>query len=284
MATYAIGDVHGCTESLHALLAELPLRPDEDRLWMAGDLVNRGPDSLGALRWARRMEARMGRRFVAVLGNHDVHLLARAAGVAAARRGDTLDAVLAAPDRDELVAWLRERPLLHREGDRLLVHGGLLPGWSPELAETLARDTEAVLRSSDGDRLLEDYTGRSGRFDDECMTSDPLGRAACALPVFTLLRTLRADGRPRCGFAGAPDEAPDGDRPWFEVWRDSQRPGPRPLIVFGHWATLGLHRSPGLVGLDTGCVWGGRLTAVRIDDGETFEIEALDRRAVRQAT
>lgn len=291
MATYAIGDVHGCHGSLCALLERLPLDPGRDRLWLVGDLVNRGPDNLGVLRWARETEAAMGERFAVVLGNHDVHLLARAAGVAAPRERDTLDDVLEAADpreREELVAWLRHRPLLHRErplgagrGDLLLVHGGLLPGWSPETAEELARDTEEVLRGPDGDRLLADYAERNGRFDHECRIGDALGRASCGLAVFTLLRTIRNDGIPRCGYSGPPEEAPAGDRAWFEAWRDERPEDARPTFVFGHWASLGLHLDlergferggPGLFGLDSGCVWGDRLTAARLDDGEIWQV------------
>lgn len=287
-ATYAIGDVHGCSESLHALLERLPLDPGRDRLWLVGDLVNRGPDNLGVLRWARETEARMGERFAAVLGNHDVHLLARAAGVAEARGKDTLDDVLEADERerDELVAWLRARPLVHREDERLLVHGGLLPGWSPEVAEELARDTETVLRGPDGDRLLADYAERNGRFDHECRIGDRLGRASCGLAVFTLVRTIRGDGQPRCGYSGRPEDAPAGDRAWFEVWRQGQ-PEDRPTVVFGHWASLGLyvHRGagePGLFGLDTGCVWGDRLTAVRVEDGELWQVETREPEEARR--
>src|ERR1700720_536378 len=148
MATYAIGDVHGCFVTLRALLARCGFSPRQDRLWMVGDLVNRGPRSLEVLRWA----AAMGDRLVVVLGNHDLYLLARAAGLAKRKRRDTLDAVLEAADGDELVSWLRARPLLHREGDRVLVHAGLFPQWSAEAAERLARETEEGLRGRHGDR------------------------------------------------------------------------------------------------------------------------------------
>jgi bis(5'-nucleosyl)-tetraphosphatase (symmetrical) len=150
MATYAIGDVHGCYETLRALLVRSGFSPGRDRLWMVGDLVNRGPRSLEVLRWA----ADMGDRLVVVLGNHDLYLLARGAGVAERKRRDTLDVVLAAADGPELLAWLRRRPLLHREGDRVLVHAGLFPEWSAERAEQLARETEERLRGGSGGRLL----------------------------------------------------------------------------------------------------------------------------------
>jgi len=273
MATYVIGDVHGCSETLEELLARIPFRAGEDRLWLVGDLVNRGPDSLGVLRWARAAAAEMVERFVAVLGNHEVHLLARAAGVAEPRPQDTLDELLAAPDREALVAWVRGLPLLHRDGDTLLVHGGLLPSWTPDQAEALAREVEALLRSADGDRLLACYAARDGRFDDHCRGGDPAARAGCALAVLTLLRVVRPDGRPRCDFTGRPEEAPPGDLPWFAV------PGRRSegaRVVFGHWATLGLHVEPPVHGVDSGCVWGGALTALRLDDGALFQAPRRD--------
>lgn len=274
MATYAIGDVHGCGETLRALLDEIPFRPDRDRLWLAGDLVNRGPDSLGVLRWARDASERMGDRFAAVLGNHEVHLLARAAGVAGPRHRDTLAEVLEAPDADGLVAWVRSLPLLHREGDTLLFHAGLLPAWTADQAEGLARATEAALRSPEGDELLAGYTARNGSFDDFCQRSEPGSRAGCALAVLTLLRVVRPDGTPRCGFTGRPEEAPRGDRPWFEAPERRSRDA---RTVFGHWATLGLHVAPRVHALDSGCVWGGSLSAVRLEDGALFQVPCRDR-------
>lgn len=261
MATYAIGDVHGCSRTLDALLAELPLDFARDRLWLVGDLVNRGPDSLGVLRWARETAERMGERFVAVLGNHDLHLLARAAGVARPKRRDTLEELLAAPDRDELVAWLRERPLLHRDGETFLVHAGLLPEWSVEDAEALAREAEATLQGLEACRLLAAYAASRGRADR-------------TLAVLTLLRAVDGEGRPCFDFTGPPEEAPAGLVPWFDA------PGRRSAeaqAVFGHWAALGLRRASGVCALDSGCVWGGTLSAVRLDDGELWQVENRER-------
>jgi bis(5'-nucleosyl)-tetraphosphatase (symmetrical) len=241
MATYAIGDVQGCAATLERLLARCGFSPARDRLWLVGDLVNRGPGSLAVLRRVRDL----GERAVAVLGNHDLHLLARAAGVAAARPGDTLDEVLGAPDRDELLAWLRARPLLHREGSWVLVHAGLLPAWTVDEAAAAARAAEALLR---GPRAA-DVLARVKRHP--------------ALLALTRLRTCTADGTPSLSFKDHPRDAPPGFQPWFEV------PGRRSesaTIVFGHWAALGLHIAPGLYGLDTGCCWGHHLTALRLDD------------------
>ncbi|HLX11074.1 MAG TPA: symmetrical bis(5'-nucleosyl)-tetraphosphatase [Thermoanaerobaculia bacterium] len=262
MATYAIGDVHGCWETLHGLLQRLALAPRRDRLWLVGDLVNRGPRSLEVLRWA----AGMGDGLVAVLGNHDLHLLARAAGLAERRRRDTLEAVLAAPDREPLLAWLRNRPLLHREGSRVLVHAGLFPAWTVETAERLAREAEERLRGKSGARLLRSAVAkRSDRWREDL---DAGGRAGAALAGMTRLRALTASGRMCEEFSGPPAELPPGCLPWFEV------PGRRSAgaqVICGHWAALGLRLGPGIAALDTGCVWGRSLTALRLDDGAVFE-------------
>ncbi len=267
MATYAIGDIHGCFATLQALLARLGFAAGSDRLWLVGDLVNRGPRSLDVLRWA----AGMGDSLVAVLGNHDLHLLARAAGVAERKRRDTLDEVLAAPDCAELLAWLRRRPLLHRDGDTVLVHAGLFPRWSVEQAERLARATEVRLRAPAGDRLLRLATARraerwSGRLTGRA-------RARVTLAGMTSLRALDAAGAMCEDWSGPPADLPPGCVPWFAA------PGRRSAaeqIVFGHWAALGLHLAPGLAALDTGCVWGKCLTALRLDDGRVFQEPARD--------
>jgi bis(5'-nucleosyl)-tetraphosphatase (symmetrical) len=274
MATYAIGDVHGCAETLRALLAELPIDLRRDRIWLAGDLVNRGPGSLGVLRWARETADRMGERFVAVLGNHDVHLLARSAGVAEARQSDTLEELLDAPDGEELVAWIRGRPLLHREGGTLLVHGGLLPAWSVEEAEARAREAEAALRGPAGCELLAGYAVRGRACREERSEGEAPGRAERALAAFTLVRAVDRRGQPCFELTGPPNQAPPGLVPWFEA------PGRRSagaLAVFGHWAALGLHIASGVRALDSGCVWGGSLTALRLEDGRVWQVGCRDR-------
>lgn len=278
MATYAIGDVHGCSRTLRALLAELPLDLGRDRLWLVGDLVNRGPDSLGVLRWARETAERMGERFVAVLGNHDLHLLALAAGVARPRSRDTLDELLEAPDREELLAWLRERPLLHRQDEAFLVHAGLLPEWSVEEAEVFAREAEATLRGTEGCALLAHYAAGCGRGRPEGAEArgpepEPLERAGRTLAVLTLLRTVDRCGGPCFELTGPPEDAPPGFLPWFEA--PDRRSAGSPA-VFGHWAALGLRRAPGITALDSGCVWGGSLSAVRLDDGRAWQASRQD--------
>ncbi|RMG18275.1 MAG: symmetrical bis(5'-nucleosyl)-tetraphosphatase [Planctomycetota bacterium] len=259
MATWAIGDVQGCYRTLLRLVERIGFDPARDRLWLVGDLVNRGPASLEVLRWARGL----GSALVAVLGNHDLHLLAVDAGVRSARRKDTLDAVLAASDRADLLEWLRARPFVHREGKHLLVHAGLLPAWSCAEALRLADEASAWLRGADGRGFLERlFAPLPARWDPGLPREERLCFAANAL---TTIRAVTADGlEPDREFKAPPSELPPDRLPWFA---HPARRCTELTIVFGHWAALGLHRSPGLLGLDTGCVWGGTLTACCLEDG-----------------
>ncbi len=268
MATYAIGDIHGCYATLQRLLKRLRHDPRRDRLWLVGDLVNRGPRSLAVLRWASALDPV---RAVAVLGNHDLHLLARAQGLAAPRRRDTLDDVLAARDRDDLLAWLGARPLLHREDGWAMVHAGLLPEWTLGRAAELAAEVEAELRGAGARRLLSTLRAEPpGRFRE---TLSPAARRRLALAGLTRLRTVDRRGRMATDWSGAPAAAPAGHLPWFAAPGRRSR---RAQIVFGHWAALGLHLADGVAGLDTGCVWGNSLTALRLDDGRVFAEPAAE--------
>jgi bis(5'-nucleosyl)-tetraphosphatase (symmetrical) len=268
MATYAIGDVHGCFDTLTRLLSRIGYSPRQDRLWLVGDLVNRGPRSLAVLRWA----AALGDdRLVAVLGNHDLHLLARAAGLAKERRRDTLEAVLGARDRDDLLAWLRARPLLHHEGEHVLVHAGLLPDWTVEDAASLAQELEEELQGEKGDRLLgslrEDLPGPWQ------VALSGTARRRLALAAFTRLRTL-TPGKGMCSdFSGPPHLAPPGCVAWFDVPGRKSR---GTTLLFGHWAALGLLQQDGVIALDTGCVWGRTLSAIRLEDGKLFRVPAAE--------
>ncbi|MXX76202.1 MAG: symmetrical bis(5'-nucleosyl)-tetraphosphatase [Holophagales bacterium] len=254
MATWAIGDVHGCFRTLEALLDRMEFDVRRDRLWMVGDLVNRGPRSLQTLRWARALEAEMGERFRVVLGNHDLHLIARHLGVAGERPRDTLTEVLEATDAPELIDWLRRRPFVHFERiagrDHVLAHAGLQPGWSPE---------DALEASGQLSRLL---TGQHARLLLRREGDPKHGRNRAALAAFTRSRMLDSESRPH-DWSGPPEEAPSGLKPWFRV---SPRSCPERTIVCGHWAALGLHLEDDLIALDSGCVWGGRLTGVRLED------------------
>jgi bis(5'-nucleosyl)-tetraphosphatase (symmetrical) len=253
VAIWAIGDVQGCADELERLLDRIRFDPAADQVWFVGDLVNRGPRSLEVL---RRIKA-LGDAARTVLGNHDLHLLSAAYGLVPLKPGDTLDEVLAAPDRDELLDWLVQRPLLHRDGDRLLVHAGLLPQWTVTVAETRARAAEAWLQGPRRTELLAIHKRK------EPLTDEALREAGATVAALTRLRGCTAQGEAISSFSGAPDKAPRGCLPWFAV------PGRRNrdvTVVFGHWAALGLLIQPGLVAVDTGCVWGRELTAVRLDD------------------
>nr|XP_061797953.1 bis(5'-nucleosyl)-tetraphosphatase, symmetrical-like [Nerophis lumbriciformis] len=269
MATYVIGDVHGCFDALARLLDQIALDYDHDDLWLTGDLVNRGPKSLRVLRWARATHQRMGDRFVAVLGNHDLHLLACARGLAKQRAKDTLERVLKAKDRDQLLSWLTSRPLLHRQQKTLLVHAGLLPEWKPKQAEQLARAIEQRLRGDQADPLLSFHPSNpSAELDSE---TEPL---RAALAVMTRLRTLDPQGQPN-SYSGPPATAPKGHTPWFEI---AGRGSLKAEVICGHWAALGVHLAPGISALDSGAAWGGRLTALRLEDRRLFQVEALETR------
>jgi bis(5'-nucleosyl)-tetraphosphatase (symmetrical) len=267
MATYAIGDIQGCYATLRALLRECGFDAARDRLLLVGDLVNRGPASADVLRFAMGL----GDRVVAVLGNHELHLLGRALGVAAPKRRDTLDDVLDAPERDEMLRWVRSLPLAHREGDLLLVHAGLLPPWSAEQAITLAAQAARVLADEDGAELLRTMSAGAPRCFDDGLAG--LERHRVVVQGLTRVRTCLLDGTPDFDFNQAPAEAPPGRIPWFDhptrVERDA-------TVVFGHWASLGLHLAPHALGLDTGAVWGHALTALRLEDRALFQQPTID--------
>jgi bis(5'-nucleosyl)-tetraphosphatase (symmetrical) len=269
LSTYAIGDIHGCIVTLERLLARLAYRPGVDRLWLVGDLVNRGPDSLAVLRWAREQ----GDGLVTVLGNHDLHLLACAAGVRARRPRDTFDDVLVAPDRDELLDWLRGRPLAHREGRFLLVHAGVPPGW--RFADVMERgaELERLLRRKRWSRTLKAIYDRAApRVWRETFSRSDRARAISG--GLTRLRMCDRQGRPVWSYSGPPEEAPPETRPWY-FWRAADG-GPDETVLFGHWAALGRRLLPGAWGLDSACSWGATLTAVRLEDGEVFEEPCAD--------
>lgn len=251
----AVGDLQGCACAFDRLAAAVAAKADT-QWWFCGDLVNRGPDSLGAL---RRLRA-LGDRAVTVLGNHDLHLLAVACGARARGASDTLDAILAAPDRDELLDWLRQRPLAHFAHGHLLVHAGVLPGWTVEGTLALAGEIETSLRGPGWrEFLVRLFEGRSPRRWDDGLAGPERWRVITN--ALTRLRFCSAEGVMELKSTAGPDQGPSGYLPWFEA------PGRRSAgtpIVFGHWAALGLKQAPDLIGLDTGCVWGGRLTAVSL--------------------
>ncbi len=269
MPTYAIGDVQGCYGAFLQLLEEIGYDRRRDRLWFTGDLVNRGEDSLAMLRWCMAHAASI----VAILGNHDLHLLAVAEGFVPPHKKDTLTDILAAPDRAAVLDWLRRRPMLHREGDWLMVHAGLLPEWSAKQAEALAQELEDTLRS-DGYRafLRAMYGNEPRRWSEDLRGQERLRLIANAM---TRMRFLHADGSLEFLHKCAPHEAPAGLIPWYDMPARRNRDV---RILFGHWSTLGLFRRDDVVGLDTGCLWGGWLTALRLEDGKLFQVRCQARR------
>jgi bis(5'-nucleosyl)-tetraphosphatase (symmetrical) len=263
MSHYVIGDIQGCYSEFRQLLDTVDFDPSHDRLWLVGDLVNRGPDSLAVLRTVKAL----GAAATTVLGNHDLHLLTVAAGHRRPHRRDTLDEVLAAPDRDELLEWLRGLPLVVREGRRTMVHAGLLPAWSVENALALSREVEAALRSPDHGEFLERlYGDEPARWDDSL---DGIDRLRAVVNVCTRLRFCTADGTMEFSEKRGADHAPPGFAPWFA---HPSRGSAEAVIYCGHWSTLELTLAPNVVMLDAGCVWGGTLTAIRLDDGRLFQV------------
>lgn len=267
MAVYAIGDVQGCYDELMALLELIRFDPAKDQLWFTGDLVNRGPASLQTLRAVREL----GDRAVTVLGNHDLHLLAVAQGSAPFHKSDTLGEVLTAPDRDELLAWLRQQPLLHHDAalNCTMVHAGLPPQWDLTEAQACAREVESVLR---GDNYADFFQHMYGNTPD-VWRDDLTGwdRLRFITNSFTRLRYCDAQGRFDFKGKGEPGTQAEGYLPWFEV------PGRRNedlRVVFGHWSTLGLRREHNIMCLDTGCLWGQQLSAIKLDgDQRVFCVE-----------
>lgn len=267
MATYAIGDVQGCADSLTALVRRLPFRPKRDRLWFVGDLVNRGPKSADVLRMIRAA----GPSAQVVLGNHDFHLLAMASGARPVQSSDTVSALLKEPDAETLIDWLRQQPLCVADGPTLMVHAGLLPEWSRRKALELSEEISKRLRSSQWKTFMHAIYGNSeGRWRE---TLRGAARHKMIVNVMTRMRYLQADGQLEFKCKLAPSLAPKELSPWFE--RRARR-GPAERIVFGHWSTLGLMRRPGLIATDTGCGWGGYLSAVRLEDEAIFQQPAID--------
>lgn len=262
---YLIGDLQGCCDAFDRLLAEIGFSPSRDRLVVLGDLVNRGPASLATLKRLRGL----GDAATCLLGNHDLHLLAVACGGRHAHRSDTLAEVLASPEREAWLDWLRSRRMAVVEGGWLCVHAGVVPQWDP--AETLARaaEVEAMLASDALDDFLHVmYADEPVRWSARLEGNE---RLRFIINVLTRIRFVDAQGRLDLKTKEGAGGAPDGFYPWFDA------PGRRTAgvpMAFGHWSTLGLVNRPDLLGLDTGCVWGGSLTAVRVDGGrrEVFQV------------
>ena len=258
MATYAIGDVQGCFDELQRLLAEMRFERKADRLWFVGDLVNRGPKSLQVLRFVREL----GERAITVLGNHDLHLVTQFEGFERSRKDDTFRDVLAAPDARELVDWLRQRPMMHVEGRYAMVHAGLLPQWTIEKALSLGREVERALAAPDyRDFLANMYGAKPDHWSDQLAGWD---RLRAIVNAMTRMRFCTAEGRMDLHATGR--RPPAGFRAWYELRRDEE------TLVCGHWSALGLKLTEHVAALDSGCVWGGKLSALRLEDRALFQV------------
>lgn len=275
MAVYAIGDVQGCYQALQTLLTQIRFDPARDRLWFTGDLVNRGPQSLEVLRFVIALEDRA----VCVLGNHDLHLLAVAAGTAKPKKRDTLDDILCAPDKDELLQWLRSRPLLHHDHrfGYTLIHAGLPPSWDLADAQRLAHEAEIKLQSNEADDFFHHMYGDLPDHWNENLRG--IDRLRIIVNAFTRLRYCDLEGNMDLRPKGPPGSQPPELLPWFQVpgrrSRDQQ-------IVFGHWSALGLWHDDGVIGLDSGCLWGRSLSAVRLDSNPVvfFSVPCKSQQAI----
>ncbi len=271
MATYAVGDIQGCFASLQALLEKCSFSPEFDRLWLVGDLVNRGPRSLETLRFVKGL----GDRAVTVLGNHDLSLLMAAEGFGKRHRSDTIDDILAAPDRDELLHWLRHQRLMHVQGDYAMVHAGLLPAWSAAEARALAGEVEQALQAENYREFLANMWGSEPGSWDSSLTGWP--RLRVIVNAMTRMRFCSPAGEMDFKAKGELSQAPAGYLPWFEV------PGRRSaatVLVTGHWSALGLRLEPNLLALDSGCLWGGKLSALRLEDRALFQVDCAADEAV----
>ena len=255
---YLIGDLQGCCDAFDRLLERIDFSPSRDRLYVLGDLVNRGPHSLDTLKRLRGF----GDSAVCLLGNHDLHLLAVAYGVRKTHRSDTLDAILDAPDRSDWIAWLRQRRLAISAHGWLMVHAGVVPQWSTAQALDLAGEVEARLRRGDMRSFLQAMFGNEpDRWDERLEGSE---RLRFTINTLTRIRYVTRDGRLALQTKDAASAAKAGLVPWFDAPERSTAGQP---IAFGHWSALGFHERSDLLATDTGCVWGGQLTGVRIDGG-----------------
>ncbi|QKE65587.1 symmetrical bis(5'-nucleosyl)-tetraphosphatase [Aquipseudomonas campi] len=268
MATYAVGDLQGCLQPLKCLLERVAFDPAKDRLWLVGDLVNRGPQSLETLRFLYTMRDAL----VCVLGNHDLHLLAVAHNIERLKKNDTLQEILDAPDRQNLLDWLRQQKLMHHDAERdiALVHAGIPPQWTVEKALKRAAEVEEVLRDDARLPLFLDgmYGNEPAKWDKDL---HGIPRLRVITNYFTRMRFCTADGTLDLKSKEGVGTAPPGYAPWFSY---PQRKSRGRKIIFGHWAALeGQCDEPGLSALDSGCVWGGAMTLMNIDSGERLRCD-----------
>jgi bis(5'-nucleosyl)-tetraphosphatase (symmetrical) len=264
MSVFAVGDIQGCYNELEQMLELIKFDSRNDQLWFVGDLVNRGSGSLEVLRLVKSM----GDAAITVLGNHDLHLLAVAAGVAELHHSDTLDEILAAPDRDELLTWLRHQRMIHVQDGYALLHAGLVPEWSLEQVMSLANEVEQQLRGEDYATFLKKMYGNTPNHWEDWLTG--YERLRVITNALTRMRICTDQGKMEFKFKGEVEDVPAGYLPWFEI---PNRASADATVVFGHWSALGLINKPNVIALDTGCLWGHALTAIRLDDRKIFQVK-----------
>ncbi len=263
MATYAVGDIQGCYYAFSDLLEKLAFNPNTDKLWLVGDLVNRGTGSLQVLRWCYQHQDIIR----VVLGNHDLHTLVVAHGIKTARKGDTLQALLDAPDSDVLLTWLRHQPLMQVNGEYAMVHAGLLPQWTIAQAQGYAWEVEAALQGNDYQTFFKHmYGNQPTMWRDNIAGYD---RLRIITNAFTRLRICSAEGEMEFSFKGEISDIPEDYVPWFDA---PHRKSADTTIICGHWSALGLDIRQDICALDTGCLWGGALTAMRLEDRAILQV------------
>lgn len=273
MATYAIGDLQGCFKSFLELLDQIHFDPKLDRLWLVGDIVNRGQSSLELLRFIKQMDE-INHCVITVLGNHDLHLLMVAAKISQQHSGDTLQLLLDAPDCEDLLYWLRHQRLFYHEGNYAMVHAGLLPSWTIPQAAGLAQEVERILRQDDYSQQCIQLYGNEPKVWQERWTGPE--RLRVIVNAMTRMRVCTTDGAMDFSFKGDLQSIPFDHSPWFDL---PNRASSQHTIVCGHWSALGLYQRTNLIALDSGCVWGKQLSAVRLEDRKLFQV-ACDERAI----
>lgn len=264
MATYAVGDIQGCYTAFMALLDLIGFNPKRDRLWLVGDIVNRGPDSLAMLRFVKQV----GDAVIMVLGNHDLHLLMVHAGIARSHKNDTIQSILDAEDSEQMLFWLRHQRLFYAEGDYAMVHAGLLPCWSIARSSQLASEVEVALQQRNYREVFARLYGNEPDYwHDNWKDSE---RLRVIVNAMTRMRVCSSDGRMNFVYKGERDSIPDGYMPWFEV---PGRVSRNNTIICGHWSALGLYVTRHIIALDSGCVWNRQLSAMRLEDRKVFRIQ-----------
>ena len=268
MRTLVVGDLQGCYDPFRRLLDKAAFDPANDRLWLVGDLVNRGPQNLEVLRFVRSL----GKAATLVLGNHDLSLLMIAEGFGKRGHGDTIEDVLAAPDREELLDWLRRQPLMHLEDGVAMVHAGLLPGWTVSQAKALASEVEGVLAGENHREFLANLWGSEPAGWSDELVGWP--RLRVVVNAMTRLRFCSIDGVMEFKAKGELADAPAGFMPWFAV--PGRRSADTP-IACGHWSALGLRVEPNFIALDSGCLWGRELSGVWLPSRDVVQVPCATR-------